>query len=78
MELYEGLAADGVDFEFARAGVLIAFRDRATAAVGGSVWREVDGDEVYELEPMLRPGFSCGFFVESDCHVRPEAAALPG
>ena len=83
MELYEGLAADGIDFEFARAGVFIAYRDRAraaerreelavVAAVGGSVWREVDGDEVYGLEPMLRPGFACGFFVESDGHVRPE------
>ena len=83
MELYEGLAADGVDFEFARKGALIVFRDRAkaaekreelvaVAAVSGSVWREVDRDEVYELEPMLRPGFVRGFFVESDCHVRPE------
>lgn len=84
MELYEGLAADGVEFEFEQAGVLIAFRDRAKAAekreelaavagVGGSVWRGVDGDEFLELEPMLRAGFSCGFFVESDGHVRPEA-----
>ena len=74
----------GVEFEFEQAGVLIVFRDRAkaaerreelaaVAAVGGSVWREVDGDEVYELEPMLRAGFSCGFFVESDGHVRPES-----
>ena len=84
MELYEGLAAEGVQFEFARAGVLIAFRDRAKAVekreelaavarVGGSVWWEVDGDEVHELEPMLLPGFSRGFFVESDGHVRPES-----
>ena len=83
MELYEGLAADGIDFEFARTGVFIAYRDRAKAAerreelaavasVGGSMWREVDGDEVYEIEPMLRPGFACGFLVESDGHVRPE------
>ena len=83
MELYEGLAADGVDFEFARKGALIVFRDWGRAAekrdelavvgaVGGSVWREVDRNEMYELEPMLQPGFSCGFFVESDCHVRPE------
>ncbi|MDE2794107.1 MAG: FAD-dependent oxidoreductase [Gemmatimonadota bacterium] len=84
MELYEGLAAEGVDFEFERVGALIAFRDRgkaalrreelaAVAAVGESVWWEVDGAEVHELEPMLRPGFSRGFFVESDCHVRPES-----
>jgi len=84
MELYDGLAADGVDFEFARAGTLIVFRDRgkaaekreelaAVAAAGGSVWREVDRDEVHELEPMLRAGFSRGFFVESDGHVRPES-----
>ena len=80
MELYEELMADGVEFEFSRAGVLIAFRDRGKAeerceelaAVGASVWREVDEAELNELEPMLRPGFSCGFFVESDGHVRPE------
>ena len=43
------------------------------AALGGSVWREVDESQIYELEPMLRPGFARGFFVESDCHVRPES-----
>ena len=91
MELYDGMAADGVDFEFSRSGVLLVFRDRAKAeerreelaavgAVGASVWREVDESEIYELEPMLRPGFVRGFFVESDCHVRPESltAGLAG
>ena len=83
MELYDELAVDGVEFEFSRAGILVVFRDRgraekrreeleAVAAVGASVWREVDESEIYELEPLLRPGFTCGFFVESDCHVRPE------
>ncbi len=83
-ELYDGLAADGVDFEFARSGLLLAFRDAAkadekrrelaaVAAVAGSVWREVDEGEIREMEPMLRPGFVRGFFVESDCHVRPES-----
>ena len=84
MELYEGLAEEGVEFEFSRAGILVVFRDRgraeerreeleAVAAMGASVWREVDEGEIHELEPMLRPGFSYGFFVESDGHVRPES-----
>ena len=84
MELYDGMAEDGVEFEFTRSGVLIVFRDRgkaeerreeleAVAVVGASVWREVDESQIYELEPMLRPGFARGFFVESDCHVRPES-----
>ena len=83
MELYDGLADDGVDFEISRSGLLLAFRERdgaeerraqlaAVAAAGASVWREVDRDEVYELEPMLRPGFVRGFLVETDRHVRPE------
>ena len=82
-ELYDGLRADGVDFELARSGMLLVFRNRANAdekrealaavsAVGASVWREVDESELYEREPLLRPGFVRGFFVESDFHVRPE------
>ena len=83
MEFYDELAVDGVEFEFSRAGILVVFRDRgraeerreeleAVAVGGGSVWREVDEGEIHELEPMLRPGFVRGFFVESDGHVRPE------
>ena len=82
-ELYDGLRADGVDFELARSGMLLVFRNRANAdekrealaavsAVGASVWREVDESELYEREPLLRPGFVRGFLVESDFHVRPE------
>ena len=82
--LYDGLEAGGVDFEFARSGFLLVFRDAAGAeekrrelaavsAVGPSVWREVDEAGIREMEPMLRPGFVRGFFVESDCHVRPES-----
>ena len=84
MELYEGLAEEGVEFEFSRSGLLLVFRDRrkaeetredlgAVGAVGASIWREVDEGEIYRLEPMLRPGFRFGFFVESDGHVRPES-----
>ena len=29
------------------------------------------GDEVQEMEPLLRPGFRCGIHVETDMHVRP-------
>ncbi len=82
-ELYDGLRADGVDFELARSGLLFVFRDRtnadakrealaAVSAVGAGEWRELDESELCEREPLLRPGFVRGFFVESDFHVRPE------
>ena len=95
MGLYDGLAAAGVDFEFARRGILIAFRDRgkaeqtrtelrAVSELSSTRWREVDGAGLQELEPLLKPGFSEGFLLESDGHLRPEsltsglAAALRG
>ena len=91
MELYDGLAAAGVDFEFARAGMLLAFRDLTKASatrlelgavseVSSVRWREVEGRELYDLEPLLKPGFRAGFLVESDAHLRPESltAGLAG
>lgn len=83
-ELYDELAADGVEFERGRSGILFAYRDPAlrdgkvkdietVAARSGASWRELDGDEVYGMEPLLRPRFSCGVHVETDEHVRPES-----
>ncbi len=83
-ELYDELAADGVEFERERSGILFAYRDPAlrdgkvkdietVAAKSGASWRELDGDEVCGMEPLLRPGFSCGIHVETDRHVRPES-----
>ncbi|MYI65889.1 MAG: FAD-dependent oxidoreductase, partial [Gemmatimonadetes bacterium] len=83
-ELYDELAADGVEFERGRSGILFAYRDPAlrdekvkdietVAAKSGASWRELDGNEVYGMEPLLRPGFSSGIHVETDRHVRPES-----
>ena len=83
-ELYDELAADGVEFERGRSGILFAYRDaalraeklkdiEAVAASSGASWRELDGAEVHEMEPLLRPGFACGIHVETDRHVRPES-----
>ena len=80
---YDELAADGVEFERGRSGILFAYRDpvlrdeklKAIEAVAASVrasWRELDGGEVHEMEPLLRPGVRCGIHVETDQHVRPE------
>ena len=83
-ELYDELAADGVEFERGRSGILFAYRDPAlrdakvkdietVAPESRASWRELDGNEVRGMEPLLRPGFSCGIHVESDQHVRPES-----
>lgn len=87
--LYDELEADGVRFERGRSGILFAWRDpalqgekageieavaRSMAANGGRIgWRALDGDELYGMEPLLRPGFSCGIHVGTDRHVRPES-----
>ncbi len=84
VELYDELAADGVEFERGRSGILFAYRDPAlrdgkvkdietVAAKSGASWTELDGDEVCGMEPLLRPGFACGIHVETDQHVRPES-----
>ena len=83
-ERYDELAEDGVEFERERSGILFAYRDpalrggklkeiEAVAASSGASWRELDGGEVHEMEPLLRPGFACGIHVETDQHVRPES-----
>ena len=83
MELYDEVAAEGVSFECYESGLLMAFResDRAAAAqkevklaagAGAASCREVDETELYEHEPMLRPGFRFGLFVGGGRYVRPE------
>ncbi|WP_428101276.1 NAD(P)/FAD-dependent oxidoreductase [Candidatus Rariloculus sp.] len=84
MERYDEVAADGVSFECYESGLLMAFResDRAAAAqkevklVAGAraaACRELDETELYEHEPMLRPGFRFGLFVGGGRYVRPES-----
>lgn len=84
MERYDELTGDGVAFEFARSGILMAYRSpaktaiarsevEATAALGVARCTVLDRDGLYEREPLLRPGFGGGFFVDSDVHVRPES-----
>ena len=83
MERYDELARE-MEFEFAAAGVLMVFRDsgkaaaaraevEAVAAVGAASCRELDEDELYAREPLLRPGFRFGVFVDAERHVRPES-----
>ncbi len=83
-KLYDELAADGVEFERGRLGILFAYRDpalrgekveglEAVGASGRASWRDLDRDALYEMEPLLRPGFTCGIHVETDRHVRPES-----
>ena len=84
MERYDEMAADEVSFECHESGLLMAFResDRAAAAqkevklVAGAraaACRELDETELYEHEPMLRPGFRFGLFVGGGRYVRPES-----
>ena len=88
MERYDELAADGVQFEYCESGLLMAFRDFAEAAAtrkeielvaaSGAVavpsdCYELNEAELYEREPMLRPGFRVGLFLDEGRHVRPES-----
>ena len=88
MERYDELAADGVQFEFSESGLLMAFRDfdeakatrkevelvaAAGATSGTASCHELNEAELYEYEPMLRPGFRFGLFLDEGRHVRPES-----
>ena len=88
MERYDELAADGVQFEYCESGLLMAFRDFDEAAAtrkeielvaaSGAVavpsdCYELNEVELYEREPMLRPGFRVGLFLDEGRHVRPES-----
>ena len=43
------------------------------AAFGASSCQELNEAELYEREPMLRPGFRFGLFLDEGRHVRPES-----
>ncbi len=84
MERYDELAADGVEFECHESGVLMVFRDsdkaaaaqkevKLVTAAGATNCTDLTESEVYEREPMLRPGFRFGLFVGADRHVRPDS-----
>ena len=84
MERYDELADGGVNFEYSRAGVLMVFRDSdkaaaisltsfCAAAAGAASCTELSEAELYEREPMLRPGFRFGLLVGDERHVRPES-----
>ena len=88
MERYDELAADGVQFEFSESGLLMAFRDfdeaeaarkevelvaAAGVTSGTASCHELNEAELYEREPMLRPGFGFGLFLDEGRHVRPES-----
>ena len=84
MERYDELAADGVDFECHESGVLMVFQDsdkaaaaekevKLVTAAGATSCTDLSETEVYEREPMLRPGFRFGLFVGADRHVRPDS-----
>ena len=84
MDRYDELAGDGVKFESSESGVLMAFHDsdkaaaaqkevKLVAAAGAASCSELDEAELYEREPMLRPGFRFGLFVGAERHVRPES-----
>lgn len=84
MDRYDELAADDVEFEYTRAGMLMAFHDsdkaaaaqkevKLVAVTGAVSCSELDEAGLYEREPMLRPGFRLGLFVGAEGHVRPES-----
>lgn len=84
MERYDELAASGVEFECHESGVLMVFRDsdkaaaaekevKLVTAASATSCTDLTEAEVYEREPMLRPGFRFGLFVGADRHVRPDS-----
>jgi D-amino-acid dehydrogenase len=83
MALFDALAADGVEFEMHRAGVLFVFLDRGamghilseldrTRVFGFGHSRALSGDDVHDLEPALSRGVVGGILLEQERHVRPE------
>jgi D-amino-acid dehydrogenase len=81
MALYDELEADGVVFEWAGDGLLMAFRDAADMAhemaildaQGYGPLRVLDSAELVALEPALRPPFAGGIHVLPERTVRPES-----
>lgn len=84
-ERWAELAVGGVEFEMSRSGLLVVTRGSESQGAlghkmdavrrGGGACRTVGADELRELEPLLRPGFTAGLLMESDGHVRPETVS---
>jgi D-amino-acid dehydrogenase len=83
MALFDALAADGVEFEMHRAGVMFVFRDRGamghilselelTRPYGFGQSRALRGDEARDLEPGLSREIVGGILLEQERHLRPE------
>jgi D-amino-acid dehydrogenase len=83
--LIDEMAADGVEFEQHRLGMLVAARSRATAAAelaklapmrgfGYELPDELTvGADLHALEPALAPEVDAGFVVNQHWHVRPDS-----
>jgi D-amino-acid dehydrogenase len=84
-ELVESMAADGIEFELYRMGMVCATaeeRDARKVLESLKVMRRYGyklpddlllGDELHELEPSLSPRVKAGFFSEEQWHVRPDS-----
>lgn len=81
-ELYDAFAAEGVEFELYKLGMVYAARDEADARAGLEKLRPltrfgfrlperlVTGAELHDLEPALAARVTAGFLVEQHWHVR--------
>jgi D-amino-acid dehydrogenase len=84
-ELVEELAADGVEFELHRQGMVVAAQTPAVAAheleklkpmrdYGYELPDDIiTGPELHELEPALAPIVQAGFEIRQHWHVRPDS-----
>lgn len=85
IELYQGMAADGVAFDLHRSGVLVAFLNEGAAShylhelrpladLGYRLPTEpCTGSELRTVEPALSAGVRAGFLLETEGHVHPDA-----
>jgi D-amino-acid dehydrogenase len=84
LALYKELfALEGLDCEFETRGLLFAFRtpqgfaeyahtERLLATRFALPARRIEGQELVEFEPALRPGLAGGYYYERDAHLRPD------
>jgi len=84
MDSFDGLSADGVQFEMHRSGLLFVFLREATMR---HMLREVSasvrpgeegpealvGGELHQLEPALSREVAAGYLIRDERHVRPES-----
>jgi D-amino-acid dehydrogenase len=83
--LVEAMAADGVEFELYRQGMLCAAQEPDVAArelrklapmrdYGYELPDDIlTGDELHALEPALSPAITAGFEIQQHWHVRPDS-----